>query len=68
MKIVGIVRRQCQHPEAQTLRRPGAAVLTVPAAAVQFHLLMIITHVLGRFVELKDPSQEMPLWRYVYGG
>ncbi|WP_428938530.1 PmoA family protein [Fontivita pretiosa] len=44
------------------------ALLTVAAAAVQSGQHMILTHQLGRFVELREPSHETPLWRYVYGG
>ncbi len=29
---------------------------------------MQLNHDLGRFIELKKPSHEQPLWRYVYGG
>jgi hypothetical protein len=29
---------------------------------------MLLTHDLGRMIELRDPKLELPLWRYVYGG
>lgn len=29
---------------------------------------MILQHDLGKHIELRDPSREWPLWRYVYGG
>lgn len=29
---------------------------------------MLLTHNLGQYIELRKPSLETPLWRYVYGG
>lgn len=29
---------------------------------------MLLVHDLGRSIELREPTRELPLWRYVYGG
>jgi hypothetical protein len=29
---------------------------------------MLLNHAIGTSIELKDPADEQPLWRYVYGG
>jgi hypothetical protein len=61
-----LVRSQSNAGQARPLNRQLTPLWTRPPR--RYNPVMILTHDLGKSLELRRPDRELPLWRYVYGG